>query len=388
MGEQSVIVVGLGGMGSAAAHHLATRGVRVTGLERHTPAHALGSSHGGSRVVRQAYFEDPAYVPLLLRAYELWDSLAAASGTEVLRRTGGLFCGRPDSETVSGALASARQWGLAHELLDAAAIRARFPTFAPADDEVGVFETEAGFARPEDTVAAQLRLAAEAGADLRFSDPVLEWGSTPGGGAWARTATGTHHADHLVLAPGAWAPGLLAELEVPMVVERQVMHWFDPPGGVGPFVDHPVYVHEDAAGVQVYGFPAHDGDAGGAKIAFFRRGTPADPDHLERTVSEAEVDAMRRRATAILPGLDGPVLRSVACMYTTTPDHHFVLGAHPGHDAVTVACGFSGHGFKFVPVIGEVLADLATTGSTAHPVGLFDPTRFAAARAQPTPVPA
>lgn len=387
MSQQSVLVVGLGGMGSAAAQHLAERGVRVTGLERYTPAHALGSSHGGSRVVRQAYFEDPAYVPLLLRAYELWDALNA-TGTEVLTRTGGLFCGLPSSETVSGALRSAREWGLAHETLDAAEIRTRFPTFAPGDDEVGVFETEAGFARPEDTVATQLELAARAGADLHFDEPVLEWGTTPGGGAWARTAAGTHTADHLVLCPGAWAPQLLSDLAVPMTVERQVMHWFDPVGGVGPWVDHPVYVHEDAAGSQVYGFPAHDGPAGGAKIAFFRRGTEADPDALDRTVTDEEVDVMRRRATTILPGLDGPSLRATACMYTTTPDHHFVVAPHPAHDAVTVACGFSGHGFKFVPVVGEVLADLATTGATAHPIGLFDPARFAAAGLATSTVPA
>lgn len=379
--QPSVIVVGLGGMGSAAAHHLAARGCRVTGLERHTPAHDLGSSHGGSRVVRQAYFEDPAYVPLLLRAYELWEALGRDAEADVFRMTGGLFVGAPETETVSGSLRAAQEWGLDHELLDAAQIRTRFPTFAPQDHEVGLYEAKAGFARPEATVAAQLHLAAGLGADLHFTEPVLEWGSTPGGGAWARTAVTTYTADQLVVCPGAWAPQLLADLGVPIEIERQVMHWFAPPGGVEPFVEHPVYIHETAGGSQVYGFPAYEGPDGGAKIAFFRKGSVCTPETIDRTVTSEEVDTMRARATQILPGLDGPGIKAATCMYSTTPDHHFVIARHPAHESVTVACGFSGHGFKFVPVVGEVLADLATTGTTRHPIGLFDPARFAGAPA-------
>ena len=365
-----VIVIGLGGMGSAAAAHLAARGQRVVGLERFGPAHDRGSSHGGSRIIRQSYFEDPAYVPLLRRAYELWDELDA----DLLTLTGGLYLVRPDSPTVAGSLLAAREWDLPHELLDAAGIRRRFPTINPDDDEVALYETAAGFVRPERTVAAHLELAARRGAELRFQEPVLSW-SVAGGGVEVTTAAGTHSAGRLVICPGAWAPRLLADLGVRLTVERQVMYWFQPVGGVGPFERHPVYIHEDAGRTQIYGFPAIDGPDGGAKVAFFRRGTETTPDALDREVRADEVTAMAEHVRRLLPTLPGRFLAGVPCMYTTTPDEHFVIAQHPAHEQVTVACGFSGHGFKFVPVVGEILADLAVDGGTRHPIDLFDPRR-------------
>jgi sarcosine oxidase len=370
-----VIVVGLGGMGSAAARHLAARGQRVLGLEQFTPAHDRGSSHGGSRVIRQSYFEDPAYVPLLLRAYELWDEAGKEADVELLTMTGGLYLGPPDSTTFAGSLAAAREWGLPHEVLDAAAIRDRFPTFDPAPGEQGVFEERAGFVRPEASVAAHLELAARDGAELRFGEKVELWASV-GDGVVVTTGSTTYRAGALVIAPGAWAPGLLADLGLPLRVERQVQYWFDPAAGVGPYEHHPVYVAEQAEGNQIYGFPATDGPAGGVKVAFFRHGRPADPDALDRVVTEAEVAEMRARVGQTLPGLPGALNRTVVCMYTTTADEHFVIAPHPAHERVTVACGFSGHGFKFVPVVGEILADLAVDGATAHPIALFDPRRF------------
>jgi sarcosine oxidase len=372
-----VIVLGLGGMGSATAAHLAARGQRVLGLERFGPAHDRGSSHGDSRIIRQSYFEDPAYVPLLLRGYELWDQLARDSGSEVIRRTGGLYFGPPSSGVVAGSLRSAREWGLAHEVLDAAEIRRRFPTFTPAGGEVGLYEEAAGFVRPEATVAAHLALAARRGAELRFDEPVEGWTATPGGGLRVRTAAASYEAGALVVAPGAWAPSVLADLGVPLTVERQVQFWFQPDGGVGPFERHPVYIHQDAGGEQVYGFPAIDGPDGGAKVAFFRHGTViSDPAELDRAVRPEEADDMAWYLRGLLPTLPGRLLRAVPCMYTTTPDEHFVIARR---DRVTVACGFSGHGFKFVPVVGEILADLAVDGGTRHPIALFDPLRFAQA---------
>jgi sarcosine oxidase len=372
-----VIVLGLGGMGSAAAAHLAARGQRVLGLERFGPAHDRGSSHGDSRIIRQSYFEDPAYVPLLLRGYELWDQLARDAGSELIRLTGGLYFGPPSSRVVTGSMGSAREWGLAHEVLDAAEIRRRFPAFAPGDADVGLYEEEAGFVRPEATVAAHLALAARRGAELRFDEPVERWTATPGGGVRVRTASGTYEAGELVVAPGAWAPSVLAGLGVPLTVERQVQFWFQPDGGVGPFERHPVYIHQDADGEQVYGFPAIDGPDGGAKVAFFRHGTViSDPSDLDRAVRPDEAEDMARYLGALLPTLPGRLLRAVPCMYTTTPDEHFVIARR---DQVTVACGFSGHGFKFVPVVGEILADLTVDGGTRHPIALFDPQRFAQA---------
>jgi sarcosine oxidase len=367
-----VIVVGTGGMGSATVLELARRGARVLGLDRYGPAHALGSSHGGSRIYRQSYLEDPAYVPLLLRAWDQWQRLNADSGTAVFVPTGGLYLGRPDGPTFGGALRSAQQWGLPHDVLDPAEVARRFPVFRAAAGELALYEQGAGYARPEATVAAQLELAARAGADLRFDEPVLSWAAGPP----ARVVTGaaTYEAGALVLTPGAWAPEL-AGLDVPMVVERQVMHWVAPAGPITAYEGGPVFIAGDGDD-QVYGFPAIDGPAGGVKVSFFRAGEPTAPQAVDRTVRPAEVAELRARAAEVLPGLTGPAVAATVCLYTTTPDHHFVIGPHPAYENVVVACGFSGHGFKFVPVVGEILADLVLDGSTRHPIALFDPRRF------------
>ncbi|MFD7924130.1 N-methyl-L-tryptophan oxidase [Streptomyces sp. NPDC059740] len=375
-----VAVIGLGGMGSATAHHLAARGVRVLGLERFGPAHHRGSSHGGSRIIRQAYFEDPAYVPLLLRSFELYEQLRQDTGREVTTACGGVMVGRPDSRAVAGSLRSARQWDLPHEMLDAAEIRRRLPTMTPREDEVALFEPAAGLARPEQTVAAHLQLAARHGADLHFDEPMTRW-EPCGEGVRVHTAEETYTAGHLVICPGAWAPRLLTDLGVPFTVERHVMYWFEPRGGTAPFHPdhHPVYIWEDAAGVQFYGFPAIDGPGLGAKVAFFRKGTPCTPDTIDRDVHDGEVQAMAAHLAPHLPSLPGTFRKAATCMYTNTPDEHFVIARHPAHPgATTVACGFSGHGFKFVPVVGEITADLALTGTTSHPIDLFDPSRLTA----------
>jgi sarcosine oxidase len=378
MPAYDVIVVGLGGMGSAAAYHLAARGHRVLGLEKFGPAHDQGSSHGGSRITRQSYFESPDYVPLLLRAYELFDKLARDSGRDVITLTGGVMVGHPDSLTVAGSRRSAEHWGLAHEMLSAAELRRRFPTMNPTPDEVALYEPKAGFVRPEETVAAHLSVASAAGADLHYHEPMVSWRGTVDGGVLVETAAGSYTAGQLVIAPGAWAPQLLADLGVPFVIERQVQYWFEPTGGVTPYLPdrHPIYIWEDAAGSQVYGFPAIDGPDGGAKIAFFRRGIPTTPETIDREVHPDEIQAMAADAGRRFPTLPGRFLRAKTCMYSNTPDEHFVIARHPGHEAVTVAAGFSGHGFKFVTVVGEILADLATTGTTAHPIALFDPRRL------------
>ncbi|MGH4030444.1 N-methyl-L-tryptophan oxidase [Actinomycetota bacterium Odt1-20B] len=378
-----VIVIGLGGMGSAAAHHLSARGARVLGLEKFGPVHARGSSHGGSRVTRQSYFEDPAYVPLLLRSYELYEALERDTGRDIATLCGGVMVGRPDSRTVAGSLRSARQWDLPHEMLDAHELRRRFPTLAPREDEVALYEARAGFVRPENTVAAHLQLAGQHGADLHFEEPMTRW-EPCGGGVRVHTAEDTYTAGQLVICPGAWAPRLLTDLGVPFTIERQIMYWFQPTGGVGPFLPehHPIYVWEDAQGVQVYGFPAIDGPELGAKVAFFRKGTVCTPETIDRTVHDHEIAAMAGHMSRQIPLLPGRFLKASTCMYSNTPDEHFVIARHPAHpESVTVACGFSGHGFKFVPVVGEIVADLALQGRTHHPIELFDPSRLAGAPA-------
>ncbi len=370
-----VIVVGLGGMGSAAAYHLASRGQRVLGLEKFTPAHDKGSSHGGSRIIRQSYFEDPAYVPLLLRSYALWEKLAKDSGREVYRITGGLFSGPPECLTVSGSRRAAEQWSLPHEVLDAAEVSSRFPNFTLQQGDIAIYEAMAGFARPEMTVQAHIDLAIREGATLNFGEQVREWSETTGG-VRVTTDRGSYTAGQVVICPGAWAPQLLAEFDIPITIERQVLYWLDPVGGTAPFENQPIFIDENAAGMQIYGFPAIDGPSGGVKVAFFRKGIVCTPETIDRVVHPEEIVEMRKRVSELLPALDGPCVHSATCMYSNTPDEHFVIARHPDSANVNVACGFSGHGFKFVPVVGEILADLAMTGTTDHPIDLFDPRRL------------
>jgi sarcosine oxidase len=370
-----VIVVGLGGMGSAAAYHLAARGCRVLGLERYQPAHDKGSSHGGSRIVRQSYFEDPGYVPLLLRAYELWEKLAADSRRDVCQLTGGLFIGSPDCLTVSGSLRASRQWDLPHELLDAAEITARFPNFTPHPEDIALYDPKAGFVRPELTVRAYLEIAEKAGATLQFGEPMLEWNQTPAG-MQVITARGSYAAEQLVICPGAWAPQVLGQLGVPITVERQVMYWLDPIGAASGFEDHPIFIHENASGIQIYGLPAIDGPRGGVKVGFARNGIAGTPDTIDRAVHKREISEIRARVAELLPKLGGKCLHAATCMYSNTPDRHFVIGRHPQCADVIMACGFSGHGFKFVPVVGEILAELAVDRATDQLISLFDPQRL------------
>ncbi|OBJ04902.1 N-methyl-L-tryptophan oxidase [Mycobacterium sp. 1465703.0] len=369
-----VVVVGLGGMGSAAAYHLAARGLRVLGLERHWAAHNKGSSHGGSRIIRQAYFEDSGYVPLLLRAYELWEKLAADSQHDLYRLTGGLFIGPPDCQIVSGSLRASRQWDLPHELFDAAEITARFPNFTPGPEDCALYDAKAGFVRPELAVHAHLEAAEKAGATLQFGESVLDW-SQSAAGMRVVTGRGSYAAGQLVICPGAWAPQVLGEFGVPITVERQVMYWLDPIGGIGTFEGHPVFIHENASGIHVYGLPAIDGPRGGVKVGYARNGIACTPETIDRTVHEREITEIRARVAEVLPALAGNCLHATTCMYSNTPDRHFVIGRHPQCPDVIMACGFSGHGFKFVPVVGEILANLAIDGATDHPIALFDPQR-------------
>ena len=364
MSSFDVIVVGLGGMGSAAAAHAASRGKRVLGIEQFQPAHDQGSSHGRSRVIRLAYFEDPAYVPLLRRSYELWRRLEEQTGRKLLQITGGLMIGAPDSEVVSGSLRSAREHHLDHEMLDAKQLRRRFPAFTPAPGTVALFENEAGVVFPEEAIRAHLDIAVDTGAHVHFDERVEEWTVASSGRIDVRTSRGRYECDRLVLAPGAWASQLFKIDWLPLEVEPQQLHWFDPGGGPDPFRSEcfPIYIWDLGNGVQFYGFPADD--EGRVKVAFFR----------SKVKGEA---AMRAALAPRIPGLaGGALLETVNCKYTLTPDHHFVIGHHPDHVNVVIASPCSGHGYKFASVIGEILADLAVDGATRHPIGLFSPNRF------------
>jgi sarcosine oxidase len=378
-----VIVAGLGGMGSAAAYQLAGREKRVLGLERFSPAHERGSSHGRSRIIRQAYFEGAEYVPLLLRAYELWERLEEETGQELMTLVGGLMIGREDGTLVSGSVQSAEDHDLPYEMLDAGEIKARFPAYAPTPETVALYEKKAGFVRPEESVKAHLDRADALGADLRFEEPVLSWEASESG-VRVETPAGSYEAERLVISPGAWAPQLLADLDLPLGVVRQVMYWFEPTSTLEPFLPErfPIFIWEPDDGNMFYGFPVQDDDRS-VKAAFFRAGgVPTTPQTIDREVSEKEIDFIRGYLAGHVPDLAGRCLDARACMYTNTPDEHFVISVHPEHPQVTIACGFSGHGYKFCSVVGEILADLATEGATSHPIDLFSPVRFERADAR------
>jgi sarcosine oxidase len=373
-----VIVAGLGGMGSSAAYHLTGRGKRVLGLERHTPAHDRGSSHGQSRIIRLAYSEDPAYVPLVLRAYELWEQLERETGEDLMTLTGGLMIGPPGTTFFEGSKESAEKYDLPYEVLDAAELKRRYPVFEPTSDTVALFEEKAGFLRPEASVKAHLDRAASLGADLRFEEELLSWEPTQSG-VLVETASGTYEAERLVVSAGAWAPKLLADLGLPLEVTRQLLFWFDPKGGIEPFLPHrfPIFIWEPEDSNSFYAIPAHDGLRGGVKVAFFRAdGKPADPEKIDREVHDEEVEFIRSYLARYVPDLDGDFLYGKTCMYTNTPDEHFVISAHPHYPQVAIAAGFSGHGYKFCSVVGEILADLVTEGETLLPIDLFSPARL------------
>lgn len=361
-----VVVAGLGGFGSAAAAHLARRGLRVLGLDPRPGAHAEGSSHGESRIVRQVYYEGASYVPLLLRTYELWADVRTPTGDPVLRTTGALFLGASDTRVMAGSVETAQRWGLPHEVLEADEVAARFPALRPPPGTIGLFEPGGGLVGPEAAVAAQLRAATAAGAELRHDESVTGW-EPADDGVRISTSRGRLTAGSLVLAPGKWAPGLLGGLDLPLVVERRVQHWFAPADPAAFAPDRlPVWLWDLAGGTSLYGVPALAD--GLVKCAVhFSGDRPAD------SWSTADVAAT---LADLQPGLGTDHRRTAECWYTLTPDANFVIGSHPASDRVLLACGFSGHGFKFTPVVGEVLADLVVDGATRFDLSLFDPLRF------------
>ena len=355
-------------MGSAAAYHLARRGAKVLGIDRFEPPHTLGSSHGETRVIREAYFEHPVYVPFVQRAYHLWAELERDFGEPLYRKLGGLMIGHRNSTVATGAIRSATEHRLPCELLDAAAIRQRHPALSPDDTMVGVLEPRAGVLYPERCISAHLRLGLQLGAEWRLNTVVNGWTANRSGVS-VNTSSGEFEADRLVLAAGPWMESLLPSLRLGLKIERQVLLWFqakDPPLFTPERL--PIHLWEYEPGKMFYGFP----DLGnGVKVAFHHQGEEARPEDLDRTVREADISRMREQLSRFIPSANGPFLRGAVCLYTNTRDDHFVLDAHPGHENVFVASPCSGHGFKFASAIGEALADLALGITPALDLSLF-----------------
>lgn len=381
-----VIVLGVGAMGSATCSALARRGHRVLGIERFDVPHALGSSGGQSRLIRLAYYEHPDYVPLLERAYAAWDELAERAGVQVLYRTGVAYFGPPAGHLIAGVLRSVAEHGVPCERLELAEAARRFPQFRVPESFAALFEPEAGLVLCERAISAYAEEALRAGARIRARERVVEW-SAGADGVRVRTDRGSYQADQLVITAGAWAPALMRDLGVELRVTRQVIAWVwpDDPASfeIGTF---PCWaIQDDAPGFAgiYYGFPLLPAGrfAGecGIKLAHHFLGETADPESLEREPRPADEADFRPALERYLPAAaTAPTLAAKVCMYTATPDEHFVVDRHPLHERLTVGCGFSGHGFKFASVIGEALADLAVERRSELPIGFLSLARFAA----------
>ena len=354
------IVVGLGAHGSAAAYHLAKRGLDVLGIDRFPRGHTLGSSGGRSRIIRLSYYEHPDYVPMLRRAWDLWRELERESRETLLTQTGGLYLGPPDGELVSGALTSARQHGLEHELLDAAEIRRRYPVFDIDDGWVGLFDKQAGWLAPERCIETHLRMAERHGATLCFEEPIEKW-ERDGDGARVTSASGTYRAKRLVLTAGAWMSRLLPDLAPHLWVERNVLFWFEPLAQREAFTRLPVYIVEDTQRM-FYGFPLDEEH--GVKVAGLHFGDRVDPDTVARDVTARDEDRVRAWLARRMPLANGERRLAKVCMYTNSPDANFVIDRVT--DApVVFASACSGHGFKFASAVGELLAAMTTSDAGA-----------------------
>ncbi len=371
-----VAVVGLGGMGSAILAECAVRGATAIGLEQFQPAHEFGSSIGKSRLIRKAYFEDPAYVPLVLSAYELWRALEKDSAESLLTITGLLTVGEEGSEIIEGTLRAASQHDLEIQHLDRNELARRFPTLKVLPNESVLFETDGGVLKPEAAVRAQLRRAKAVGAETRFEMKLENW-ERRGKEFELRFSDGSQIvARKLILSLGPWFKETLGALGVPIRVQRNVQCWFTPKTRAYQAPDSPAFLVQRANfPAPLYGFPDF-GD--GVKAAFHGWGELTEAQNLAREINQAsDVEPLVRAMEEWIPGAAQTLRDAKACMYSLTPDEHFVIDRHPNDADVILCGGFSGHGFKFAPVVGEIAADLALNGGTRHAIDFLSLRRFA-----------
>jgi sarcosine oxidase len=369
MTTYDVIVLGTGGVGSAALFHLASRGVRVLGLDRFPPGHDRGSSHGQTRIIRQAYFEHSDYVPLLRRAYELWADLEQRRGQSLFYDVGLLEIGPPDGVVIKGVLESARLHNLEVDRLSPADVASRFPGFHIPDGCEAVFERRAGYLLVEQCVLAHLDEAQKLGAELRTGETVLGW-TADTGGVTVTTNTQSYSAARLIVTAGAWASQLLSELGVSLHVLAKHLHWYaNEDASYRQDSGCPTFFYEMPDG-YFYGFPQFDDQ--GVKIAEHSGGAiVADPLSADRSVDPQDRRRVEQFLSSHLPGVSNRATHHAVCFYTMSPDEHFIVDRHPRHNQVAFAAGLSGHGFKFSTVLGEVLADLVLNGQTPLPIGFL-----------------
>lgn len=375
MQTYDVIVVGVGGMGSAAVYHLAQRGQRVLGLEQYDIPHQQGSSHGVSRIIRLAYYEHPSYVPLLHRAYELWWALERTAQERLLHVTGALNIGSETSQVFTGALKSVQAHNLAHEILAPEAVRRRFPGYGLQAPLMALYEPQAGLLAAERCIVAHVTAALRHGAEVHGRETVVGW-ETDATGVRVQTDRGVYQAERLVLTAGAWTHRLLRRYHGVLQPERQVLIWMQPRVPSAFHMDvFPVFILDVEEG-HFYGMPTYG--IPGFKIGRFHHLEQLvdDPATMDRGFHPEDEALLRGLARRYFPDGEGPVLSTATCMFTNSPDGHFVIDAHPDDPRVVFAGGFSGHGYKFCSVVGEILADLAENGVTRHDISLFNAARL------------
>lgn len=379
--------MGLGAMGSATTYQLAKRGARVLGIDRFSPPHAFGSSHGDTRVTRHAIGEGSAYVPLAIRSHGLWREIEAETGAELLTVNGCLVMSESSSghSHVSDFLATtvntAKQFGIEHEMLDADEVRRRFPQFQLTGEQSAYYEPGAGFLRPEKAIEAQLQLAQRYGAQIHREERVLSVRSS-GSGVTVTTTQGQYGADQVVVAAGPWLSEFLGpEFARLFTVYRQLLHWFDINGPLEPMTpEHlPVFIWQLGSRINgiFYGFPAINGPGGGLKVATEQYEAQTDPDTVQREVAESEAAEMYDTyIRGRLPALTSRAVKSTACLYTVTRDFEFVIDRHPEQHNLIICSPCAGHGFKHSAAIGEVVAQMAIDGATAINIEPFSLRRF------------
>jgi sarcosine oxidase len=360
-----VAVIGLGVMGAASLWRLAERGIPAMGFEQFSVGHDRGSSHGESRLIRTAYYEDTRYVPLVRRSFQLWTDLERHSGEDILTMTGALSVGPPDGEFIAGALASVRAHDLAHDLLDAASIRARFPQLRPAEEDVGLFEEAAGILAAERAVRIMSTLAAQLGATVRTGTSVRRV-VPDGDGVRIDLHEGTVLADRAIISVGPWLPEFLPHLRLPLQVTREVLAWYPAREPARFALPHFPALFRDCGDQMLYAFPSMDDRT--VKAGIHYGGRPTTMTSIDRTVLPEDVRPVNDLLAASIDGLAPHPQRALVCPYTNTPDLHFLVDSLPASPQIVVLGGFSGHGFKFAPMIGEAAADLAMTGTTSLPV--------------------
>lgn len=368
------IVIGLGGMGSATLYQLAQRGKRVLGIEQFGIAHDKGSSHGVTRIIRLAYHEHPSYVPLMRRAYELWRNLEATAQEQILHITGSIDAGPPGSSNFAGSLLSCEEHDLPHEVLTSSELTKRFPGYRLPSETMAVFQGEGGFLLPERCISLFTEQAQALGAAVHTDEPVLEWEPTPDG-VRVRTEWGEYEAETLVISAGAWASKLIPGLRAVAVPERQALLWIE--------TLRPEYFTPEAFPVfnlivdegNFYGFPEF-GIPGFKLGRYHHLEENVDPDDIDREPNAADEALLRGFTQKYFPDAAGATSSMKVCMFTNSPDEHFIIDRLPDSPQVVIAAGFSGHGFKFSSVVGEILADLAVDGATSHDIDMFRLARF------------